>query len=181
MKLSSTIRVESKAIPGVAFVIRKINKRRRDDIEEIIRPIVEAMPDRAEYVALSTERGETGPLPDAEKEARWGYLVLEAYRLYQRAAQPAILRCCLVRIDGLEIEDAAGAAHPATLDDLADCCDEADAVYAEIVAAVERERGLTADEAKNSDSLSTSAAPEGGKRDSAAPAETLETTTASAA
>lgn len=180
MKLSSTIRVESKAMPGVAFVIRKINKRRRDDIEEIIRPIVEGMPDRAEYVALSTERGED-PLPDAEKEARWWQLVLRASRLYTRDAQPAILRCCLVRIEGLEIEDAAGASHPATLDDLADCCEEADALYAEIAAAVERERGLTPDEAKNSGSLSTSAAPEGGNRDSAAPAETPVTTIASAA
>lgn len=178
MKISSIIRIESEVLPGVFFVIRKISKARRDEIDAIVRPVVEAMPDREEYAALTAERS-AGPLSE-EKEARWGKLTSEAARLYARQVQPVLVRCGFVRIEGLEIETADGVI-PATLDTLSDCCDEADQVYQEIVDAVERERGLSVAEAKNSGSPSTSAALEGGKPESAAPVESAETTILSAA
>jgi hypothetical protein len=182
MKLSSLKRIESKTLPGVVFVIRRITQRRRDEIDDLIEPIAKAMPDREEYSALSRERAalpKDASLPP-EKEARWLELGMRASRLYRKDVLPQIVRLGLVRIEGLEIETEDGA-QPATLDNLTSCCAEADALYDEIVEAVERERGLLPDEAKNSDSPSTLAAREGGKIESAENAATTETTTPAAA
>lgn len=179
MKLTSTKRIESKVLSGVTLVIRKINKRRRDDIEDLIRPIIAKFPDREEYAALDGDRGKD-KLSD-EKEARWWALTCQAARLYNAEVQPIIVRMGFVRFEGLEIENENGETEPATLDNLHNCSDEADALYAELVEAVEHERGLSQEEAKNSDSPSISAAAEGGKQDNADPVGMPETITRAAA
>jgi hypothetical protein len=179
MKLSSTKRIESQEIPGVAFTVKRISAKRRDDLDELTAPVAEKMEGREEYADLSRERvaaKEAGEVFPTEKELRWLTLNMQAGRLYSREALPAIVRYCLVSIEGLDIDG-----KPATADALSECSEEADRLYSEIVREIEKERGLTAPETKNSDSLSTSAAPEGGKTDPAVSVESAETITASAA
>lgn len=137
MNYASTFEVESAAMPGVRYRLRRISFGRRLELARSIRDKLELM-DRAQLLPAGEVRDAETALLAAEVDAahlRWG---LEA-------------------IEGLEIDGA-----PATADSLLAAGPEP--LLAEILAAIRHETGLDEEERKNSAPPSISCAGEGPAR-----------------
>ena len=133
MTYNSSTEMESQAIPGVRFRLRRVSFGRRLVLARLLRDRLEAIT-KLSLAAESEARAAETALLNAEIDAihlRWG----------------------LAAIDGLEIDGA-----PATADSLIDAGPEE--LVREILAAVRHETGLGADERKNSAPPSTSCAGE---------------------
>jgi hypothetical protein len=171
----STRTIESKALPGVRFAIRRMTKRRADALDqqqaafrEKLRPLYE------EFTPLDTERVEAKEAFPPDKLKRWAELLGQISKIDQDEMAPVAARFCLVRIEDLEITypDPEGndRTEPATLDLLME--HGPDDLYREILHEIKRECGLLPEEAANLKSPSTSAVAVDGSPDSAAPAGT---------
>ena len=133
MTYNSSTEVESQAIPGVRFRLRRVSFGRRLELARLLRDRLETI----ERLALA---------PDNEaRAAQTALLGAEIDAIH--------LRWGLASIEGLEIDGA-----PATADSLIDAGPED--LVREILSAVRRETGLDADERKNSAPPSTSCAAE---------------------
>lgn len=181
---NSTRTVDSKAFPGVRFVIRRMTKRRADQLDEKqaafrekLRPLYE------EFSPLDTERVEAKENFPAEKLKRWAEIFGQISKIDSQEMSPIAARFCLVRIESLEItfpgEDGSDKTAPATLDLVME--HGPDEVYQEILHEIKRECGLLPEEAENLNSPSTSAAAVDGIPGNADHAEKQETITPSAA
>ena len=98
--------------------------------------------------------------PDA-KFQRWAELKDQIDKLDRKEQTPAAVAFVLVRIEGLELVNDEGEVVPSTLENLREY--GSDDLYLELANEVARELGLVDDEAKNSESPSTSAAVDGDK------------------
>ncbi len=187
---NSTKTIESKVLPGVRFVIRKMTKRRADALGELQATFRERL--RAlyeEYMPLDKERTEAKENFPAEKLKRWAELLGQVTKIEQNEMSPVAMRFCLVRIEDLEITypgtDGGDVTGPATLDLImehgAGPEGNEDGLYQEILHEIHRECGLLPEEAENLDSPSTSAAAVDGKPVNAESAEAQATTIPSAA
>jgi len=133
MNYTSSVEIESTAIPGVRFRLRRVSFGRRLELARILQDRLEAI-QRLTLSPESPARAAETALLSAEIDAihaRWG----------------------VVAIDGLEIDGA-----PATIDSLIDAGPEE--LLKEILAAVRRETGLDEEERKNFVPPSTSCAGE---------------------
>jgi len=117
----STVRVSSKAMPGVMFEIKRISFGRRTDLAKQVREISQ----RAEFLEAGSELREK----------------IEASLLKQEI-EAIYLHWALVRVEGLTIDS-----ELVTTERLLDRGPEE--LTHEIVAAIKLECGLTADERKN--------------------------------
>jgi len=180
----STRTVESQALPGVRFVLRRMTKRRADQLDERqaifrekLRPLYE------EFTPLDRERAEAKEDFPRDKLSRWSELLAQIARIDQNEMAPVAARTCLVRIEDLEITypDADGndRTEPATLDLVLE--HGPDELYREILHEIKRECGLLPEEAENLPYPSTSAAAVDGSPGSAALAARPETITPAAA
>lgn len=189
----STRTIESKAVPGVRFVIRKMTKRRADALNELqstsrdqLRVIYE------EFTPLDKERASAGDSFPAEKLKRWEELLKQITRIDENEMSPVAMRFCLVRIENLDItypspppqapEDGPGGVditEAATLELVT--AHGPDELYYEMLHAIKRECGLLPEEAENLSSPSTSAAAVDGNPVNAENVEKQETTILSAA
>lgn len=212
---SSIKRFDSAKCPGVKFVLRKMTRRRVDDLDSLLseprarlRGIfaefnlldkerteavktaeAEAAPERQRLIsegATKAEAEKSVPLkldfPD-EKFAKWAELYNQIQRIERQEIKPAVAQFCLARIEGLEVEyvkeDGTDATAPATVELISRY--GPDELYDEIVAASEKECGLSQEESENLNSPSTSAALVDGKQGNAEPVEKPEMTLVSAA
>jgi len=112
---------ESKAIPGVAFVINRISFGRRMELSRLVREIGK----KAEFLEAGTE---------LQERIEAGILTHEVDAMY--------LRWGLVSVEGLTIDGT-----PATAEQLLDSGPEA--LTQEIVAAIKAQCGLSEAERKN--------------------------------
>ena len=180
----STKTIESRAFPGVRFVIKRMTKRRADALDDAQAPFRERLgPLYEEFGPLDNERLELKEAFPADKLKRWAELLGQIAKIDQNEMAPVAARFCLVRIEDLEITypgaDGGDVTAPATLELIRE--NGPDKLYQEILHEIKRECGLLPKEAENLDSPSTSAAAVDGKPDSADPAATPETITPSAA
>jgi len=129
MNYTSSLEMESRAIPGVTFRLRRVSFGRRLELARILRDRLEAIA----QLALTPE----GPARDAET----ALLAAEIDAIH--------LRWGLAKIEGLEIDGA-----PATADSLIEAGPEE--LVKEVLAAIRHETGLDAEERKNSEPPSIS-------------------------
>jgi hypothetical protein len=179
----STRTLESKSLPGVRFVIRRMTKRRADALDEAQAPFRERLrPLYEEFTPLDKERVEAKDAFPADKLKRWSELLGEIARIDQNEMAPVAARFCLVRIEDLEITypgaDGGDVTESATLELIQE--HGPDALYQEILHEIKRECGLLPEEAENLPSPSTSAAAVVGKPENAEPAGTPPTILVSA-
>src|SRR5579871_161518 len=133
MNYTSTIDVESQAIPGVQYRLRRVSFQRRVNLARTLRDHLEAL-SRLAILEDTAERAAQTALISAEMDA-------------------IQLRWALDSIQGLEIDGAL-----ATVDSLIEAGPES--LVAETLAVVRRETGLSDEERKNSEPPSTSCAGE---------------------
>ena len=117
----SVMTTESKAIPGVVFVINRISFGRRMELSRLVREISK----KAEFLEAGTE---------LQERIEAGILTHEVDAMY--------LRWGLVSVEGLTIDGT-----PATAEQLLDSGPEA--LTQEIVAAIKAQCGLSEAERKN--------------------------------
>jgi hypothetical protein len=164
---------QSKVIPGASFVVRKLTEARRieismslaeayDKIEALRRaslplrarvaPLLkeaQAMP-KEEIAAYLQNLVATNPDFSASMNEQRKVDALEAAEIV-----PVYLKALLASVGGVTVDDV-----PLTPDTIADGPPE---LYAEVVAEIKREMGLTDDESGNSASPSISSAPVDGE------------------
>ena len=164
---SSTLQIESKAVPGVAFVIRKMTAARREALDERMaealeeaRPLREQMQPLVKEYHAAVETAKTTGAEFTFPEERLKEMVELGHKINRIDATrltPMRVAYGLVRIIGLSYQDdeetAALAPTLALLRDRGP-----DVLYFEIARAVRRELGLEPDEVENLESPSTSAA-----------------------
>lgn len=177
---TKTIQSQAEECSGVSFTIKRISVHRSHAVEDIKEPFnAKLRPLREEFQPLHEARKQAleskSELP-AEKLSRWAELLNQMTRIDREEMTPAVLRYCLVKIEGLDIDG-----QPATLDLIRE--NGPDALYNEIATAVARELGLLPEEVDELKLPSTSAAVVDGNPTtiSAAPAGKQETTSPAAA
>lgn len=117
----SALAIESKVMPGVKFVIKRISFGRRMELSRRVREITQ----KTEFLEAGSELGE---------KIEAGILAQEVDAMY--------LRWALVGVDGLEIDG-----EPATAEQLLDRGPEE--LAREIVVAIKEQCGLSEAERKN--------------------------------
>lgn len=184
MDYVSTKTIESKAVPGVSFVIKKMTARRRDALRDLQEPFMERMrpireqrqPLHDEYVA-AIDQAKAAVKPERDKLVAEGLTRAEAEEKVplgkidfpnDRFQEWAKLTEEIRRIDTSEMTPAAVRyclqsitgltvdGEPATLDLILE--NGPDELYNEIAHEVARELGVLPEEAENLSSPSTSAA-----------------------
>jgi hypothetical protein len=174
MKFASKTTIQSATREGVSFTIRILNEIQRAKLDlEILDKRVEYSELWAEIERLPTapELIEGQPVPDDPDRIAREKLRIKAGLILSVHIKPATIRHGLLKIEGLELDDA-----PATVESLIESGPSE--LINEIWIAITREASLTAEQRKNLLSPSISAAPEGGTKSttSADSAETTATT-----
>jgi len=145
--------VESKTpgFEGVKFIIHRFSEGRRIALRLQTADALK----RLEEIAGETALLEAGGTDKEEQERRFRSLVAlgaETDRLIHEQINPTWLRWGIVSIEGLEIDNT-----PATAESLFQSGPRE--LYAEAVALIKEESGLSAEDQKNSESPTTSSAP----------------------
>ena len=155
LQIRSTETIESKKVPGVTFVVRRLNRIQRADRD--LR-IMDAALRYAELMAqFKTLKAVKEPSP--EELAEMLRLATEIRGITERDFTPASIRAGLQSISGLEIDGKA-----ATVESLlSGGTDAADELIREIFDACEAASALTGEQQKNSQSPSTSPEPGDGE------------------
>jgi hypothetical protein len=151
ISLKSKTTIESKAVPGVSYVVRTLNKIQR------ARRDLPVMATRQHLSALIREYGPLcdNPARTPAQSGRLEQLDAEFAWLQDQEIYPSVIRAGLVSIAGLEIDG-----QPATADSLIESSGaDYDALIEEIYEACVAAAGLTPTEIKNSPSATTSIAP----------------------
>jgi len=155
MNLSTTITHASEAVPGVTFVVRRLNYLARCERDLGILEDRSRLSEIARSMEMHCEGGDATKPPLAGHEAEHRKLDAEYSLVYQSRIVPAYLRAGLVSLTGVDVDGApadaaafAGWAPDALLDEMFGAC----------VAASD----LAENERKNSSSPGTSGAPEAG-------------------
>lgn len=105
MKYSSTLTVESKAFPGVTFVIRKMTEKRRTDFNLKTAAAVQKIQSLTKEAALIAERvGHSGDTLDTETRFRIEALNAEMISVIQGQLNPEYVRWGLKSVSGLDVE-----------------------------------------------------------------------------
>jgi hypothetical protein len=151
ISLKSKNTIASKAIPGVSFTVRTLNKIQR------ARRDLPVMATRQHLAGLIREYSPLQDTPDRTpaQSARLDLIEAEYSWLQDQEIYPSVIRAGLVSVDGLEIDG-----QPATADSLIESTGaDYDLLIEEIYQACASAAGLTATETKNSQSATTSTAP----------------------
>jgi hypothetical protein len=153
ISIKSKTTIESKAIPGVTFVVRTLNKIQRAKRD------LPVMATRQHLAGLIREYSPINEIPAEERTpeqaARLGLIEAEYEWLLDQEIYPAVIHAGLVSVDGIEVDG-----KPATADLLIESAGaDYDELIEEIYAACNRAAGLTPAETKNSQSATTSTAP----------------------
>jgi hypothetical protein len=164
IQLKSKTRIESAALPGIAFTVRRLAHIRRAEMD------LTTVKEQAEMAALVREYHgimETEPrkllTPEAraarltelapDQVLRIGVIDRTVDLITQRYIKPASIRAGLVSIEGVTDEDGSPIATAEKL--LASATPELNALINEIYEACEAASGLDAEETKNSQSPTT--------------------------
>lgn len=153
ISIKSKTTIESKAVPGVTFVVRTLNKIQRAKRD------LPVMATRQHLGTLVREYAPIDAIPaedrTPEQTKRLGQIDAEYEWLLIQEIYPSVIRAGLVSIEGLEIDE-----KPASAASLIEATGaDYDALIEEIYAACNRAAGLTPTEIKNSPSATTSTAP----------------------
>lgn len=160
MQITSRKTIESTAVPGVTFTVRRLNKTQRAKRDGPV------MAERLRFSAALREREAIKPIGDpdrilsADLQKEYETVNYEASLLYEEHLMPASVRAALVSIAGLEIDGAAITSASMLLES---GTPETDALLDEIYEACESASTLSDEERKNLKSLTTSGEPVGDK------------------
>lgn len=154
ISIKSKTVIESKAVPGVTYTVRTLNKIQRAKRDLLV------MATRQRLSALVREYAPLNEIPEdqrtPEQTARMQAIDVEFSWLQDSEIKPSEIRGGLVSIEGLEIDG-----KPASADSLIESAGaDYDELITEIADACRSAAGLSAAETKNSQSATTSDAPE---------------------
>lgn len=153
MQITSKKTIESIAVPGVTFTVRRLNKIQRAKRD---RPV---MAERLRFGTALREREAIKPMKEparvlsADLQKEYDAFNYEATLLYEEYLVPASISAALVSITGLEIDGTAITSASALLES---GTTETDTLFDEIYGACESASGLSDAERKNSKSPITS-------------------------
>lgn len=154
MRFESQFTIDSKLFPGVRITVRRLNQVQRARLE------FELLPHRVRYSDLMAKlealpKEPEPPAIDPDRIER-GRLTLESTAVLNAHFKPLTIRAGFISIEGADLNGS-----PFTADSLIEHGDSA--LIDEVWIAIEQEAGLSAEQTKNSQSPSTSAALEGGE------------------
>lgn len=166
LSVQPIIATESKVHPGVTFKVRSLSRRDRAVREFDLIEARAALQDiQSEWLPIAPpEEGvEDKRTPEQVKHA--SVLWMKHAAIFERDIKPAVIKSALVSIEGVEI-----AGVVVTPETLFSGGSQLDALIDEIYQACEHASGLTEEQAKNSQSPTTSNGPVAGEEKSSSDA-----------